>query len=368
MRTRVARRVAVAVLATLAALLMVEGAARVRQRVKYGTFGRIYEFEWDAASGLRLPVANLDTARIQTDSHGFRSPEPELPKPPGRVRIAFIGGSTVYCAEASSNEAAWPAQVVARLRERFPECSFDYVNAGAAGHTTRQMLVNLDARVLPLDPDLVVLHEATNDLARDTRDALSADVDLIERLEHGDRESWLTRFSLAAYLIEKNAMFHERRTSAELEGLGEGLDLESLAAGYGERFAQVLERASAGGSIPVACSFTRRVRPDQDASGRRTACASSLYYMPYMSPDRILEGFERYSTALRRAAERCGAILIECESAIPADETHFADSVHLTDRGCARMGEIVAEGLAADPRFRALCLSRAAVPGDSSGG
>jgi hypothetical protein len=82
--------------------------------------------------------------------------------------------------------------------------------------------------------------------------------------------------------------------------------------------------------------------------------------MPYLSPDRILEGFERYSAALRDAAERRGALLIECETAIPGDALHFADSVHLTDTGCALMGKLVADGLASDPRFRALCDARRA--------
>lgn len=97
---------------------------------------------------------------------------------------------------------------------------------------------------------------------------------------------------------------------------------------------------------------TVRVRAEQTEEQRLEACETSLYYMPYMTPELVLGSFEAYNRAIRRAAERTGAVLVEAEGRIPADDVHFNDSVHLKDPGLALLGEIVAEGILAAPQFR----------------
>src|SRR3712207_5046244 len=93
----------------LIALFILEGGLRVRQYLKYGsTKNTLYETIQDPASGLVIPKPNQSTRTIHIDSRGFRNPELIVPKPEGLVRIAFVGSSTTFCAEVSSNEATWP--------------------------------------------------------------------------------------------------------------------------------------------------------------------------------------------------------------------------------------------------------------------
>ena len=43
------------------------------------------------------------------------------------------------------------------------------INAGVPGYVVTESLKNLEHRVLPLEPDLVIYYEANNDMAIDTR-------------------------------------------------------------------------------------------------------------------------------------------------------------------------------------------------------
>ncbi len=91
------------------ALLLVEGAVRVRQYVWHGTFSTtLFRSSVDPVTGLEVPVAGETTGAIRINRLGFRGPEIEIPAPAGTIRIGFLGASTTFCAEASSNEAAWP--------------------------------------------------------------------------------------------------------------------------------------------------------------------------------------------------------------------------------------------------------------------
>ena len=140
--------VAVLLLGILVATALAEGFVRLRQWAKYGTatsYDSLYKI--DEASGLPTLVPGARVGKITINASGFRGPEIEMPKPPGRVRLAFIGASTTFCAEVSSDAAAWPDLVVERLHGRFPGTRFDYVNGGVPGYAVRESIVNLQHRI-----------------------------------------------------------------------------------------------------------------------------------------------------------------------------------------------------------------------------
>src|SRR2546428_10694265 len=138
-------RLALVVISVVVALLVVEGAVRVRRWMRYRTdraWG--YSFVDDPRTGLTIPKPNLDTGRIRIDSRGFRNPEIQMPKPAGRVRLAFLGASTTFCMEVSSNEATWPHHATQALSERYPGVTFDYINAGVPAYRLPLSRKNLE--------------------------------------------------------------------------------------------------------------------------------------------------------------------------------------------------------------------------------
>lgn len=347
-RRRLRSRLSLAAVALVASALLAEGAVRVRQWIRHGTFGSIYDFAVDPASGLRIPTPN-QRGRIETDSRGFRNPEIVVPKPPGRIRVAFLGGSTTFCAEASSNDATWPSLVVRALGDAHPTREFDLVNASAAAFHTGHSRTNFEQRVAPLEPDVVVIYHATNDLTHDSREAAVA-----QGIHSTSEESTLERWSLAWSLIRKNLLLRGAGAGARDDTPKLALDAGSLARRFATRLEALVRSCQSRVAVVALATFSHRVRESQTPAERAAACESALYYMPYLTPDDILAAITAYNAEIRRVAADTGCVLIDGEHDIPADAEHFNDSVHLRDAGCRVMAARVVEALEADPRFAAL--------------
>ncbi len=329
-----------------------EGVIRARQWMRYGVAGEsFHRFVEHPESGLRVPEPGLVDGRahrIEVNADGFRGPPLDRPKPEGRRRIAFLGGSTTFCAEASRNETTWPHLVSAGLAAAFPDV--DHVNAGVGGYAVAQSRLNLAHRVAPLAPDVIVIYHATNDLSSGTRE-LAVAAGLAAPRAH--EPSWLAQHSLAWNLIEKNWL--RGSPSAKTTG-GETLDPDPTR--HAERFAQnlgaLVSECRAVAPVVVLVTFSHKARREQDDETRAEACESSLFYMPYMSVDGILTGIEAYNDVIRRVAAEQGGLLVAGELGIPGDAEHFADSVHFTDAGCARQAERILQVLLAAPEVAAV--------------
>ena len=349
--SRLTLRITLLAVSVVVALLVLEGAVRVRQWLRYGTTAaEVVPLVRDPATGLRFAKPGL-TGRIRTDSRGFRNPEIEMPKPPGRVRLAFLGGSTTFCSEVSGNEATWPELVTRDLAARYPDVSFDFVNAGQPGYDVDASLRNLNVRVAPLEPDFILYYEASNDLSKDTR-LLAHRAGLFE----GEpvKPSALARISTAWNILEKNVILRRRASAASGPRLQ--YDADSLARGFEERLAELLRTARATAPVVAVATFAHKVRRDQPPDAQLRASTSSLYYAPYMSVPGLLDGWDAYNAAIRRAAAATGSILIDGDEAIPGDDVHFADSVHFLNPGSKRMADRVTKALLASPEFRRLLL------------
>lgn len=94
---------------------------------------------------------------------GFRGADVPLAKPEGTLRIACIGGSSTYGTGPKRDESTWPAKLGALLNERHPERPVDVINGGVPSWNSFECLGNLAFRVLPYDPDVVLIYLATND-------------------------------------------------------------------------------------------------------------------------------------------------------------------------------------------------------------
>ncbi|MAF65739.1 MAG: hypothetical protein CMJ84_08785 [Planctomycetes bacterium] len=98
------------------------------------------------------------------NSLGFRGPQISLKKPAGTLRIACLGGSSTYGHGPSSNETTWPARLEAHLASARPEGAIEVINGGCQGYSTFESLANLAFRVLPLEPDIVIVYHTINDM------------------------------------------------------------------------------------------------------------------------------------------------------------------------------------------------------------
>lgn len=342
------RNLSLAVASILVCLVLLEGAIRIRQWIRYGSTrvdlgGALIS---DPATNLMIPEPGSSTGNISINSLGFRGPEIPLEKPDHTIRLAFIGASTTFCAEASSNQMTWPDLVVQRLRHDYPETHFDYVNGGVAGYKTSESLINLRRRIRPLSPDVIVIYHATNDLAFEVSRLAAA-----EGLNLQQRHDWLEQRSLAWLLIKKNTLIAYRMRQAREGRHRLLLEGKNFSLGFEERLSQLIVESKKQASLVAIATFSYKVRQDQTPEVKAKSAEIAIFYMPSLTPESLLFGYQEFNRVIDKLALDHDLVLVQGELDIPADDQHFADTFHFRDLGNRKMAERVSSALASSPEF-----------------
>jgi len=167
--------VALIVFSTLLTFLLLETATRVwlnylatpEQYDRYVLFTSIdpKEFAWTPHQYLvYYPTPNYRKGQTFHNSLGYRNEEFTAEKPDNVFRIVALGGSSTYDISIEDNEKTFTAQLENLLTEEYGYQNVEVINAGVPGYNSWEILINLEFRVLDLDPDLVIIYENTNDV------------------------------------------------------------------------------------------------------------------------------------------------------------------------------------------------------------
>ena len=146
-------------LSTLLALLAAEGALRILG-VSYPNFyGPDPRRGWALIPGARGWWTKEGRAWVQVNRDGLRDEEHPRPKPPGEVRIAFLGDSCTESVQVPLGQTFWEL-LEKRLAASCPAVAGRKVEAldfGVSGYGTAQELLTLQHDVWKYSPDLVLL-------------------------------------------------------------------------------------------------------------------------------------------------------------------------------------------------------------------
>ena len=96
---------------------------------------------------------------FRTNSHGLRGPERQIPKPSGVLRIALVGDSIIEGIGLEREEDTIASQLERMLEGR----GIEVINAGVRGYNTQAEVELFRRRVLPYEPDLVIVVFVRND-------------------------------------------------------------------------------------------------------------------------------------------------------------------------------------------------------------
>jgi lysophospholipase L1-like esterase len=110
-----------------------------------------------------LPTSNLKRGKTLHNSLGYRDKEFSKNKPGNTFRIVVLGDSCVYCTEIEDNEKTFTAQLGRMLKKTYVHENVEVINAGVAGYSSWEMLINLEFRVLDIKPDLLIIYIGPND-------------------------------------------------------------------------------------------------------------------------------------------------------------------------------------------------------------
>ncbi len=358
---RIAARLGIGCVSGLFLLGLAEVAARVLVRRMDAEKLRIYTEHTDVKgryrSHPRLPYVPTP-GYPSHNSLGFRGPEVELEKPPGRLRIACLGASTTYGHELAWNDA-WPAQLERLLRAEGVDA--EVINGGVPGWISLEMRVSLEVSVLPLRPDVVVVYEGRNELFpqsfRDYRSDYSHYRDphwdfagtnyvhkevfrwsrlaLLLCTHAGQRFGWEERLENPIYGCNVKA------NVPTPEEIVRHLADPERTEGYRDNLEQIVALSRAGGARVLLC--TMAFRAEKFASG-------NLPEDPSAYPALGLQ-VEENNGVVRDMGRRLGVPVAETAS-LAAHEEWFRDDCHTTPEAQARQAEIVLERLIAEDMLR----------------
>ncbi len=335
------RRLLLALLSPCVALLLLELAcralgvapARVEKPFKDFDLGWAFVSGSEPSYFVKSPTRFFEPRKnargvARTDEHAFRGAE-HPPHHARMLRVAVLGDSTTFGFGVRMSDS-FVGRVEQALRSRHADLDVDVVNAGCPAYSTWQNRLDLDERVLPLAPDVVVL-------------ALSGFNDATGAVGFAD-EDW-SRYAVArtgalATLLGRSrfAAFIER-TLGPLWGRALVRDPQDAVRAVEEG------RAPSGRRVPKdALAANERAMID-----RIRAAGALPIVLVHCHPDaEIAKDPERreYSRQIEQVARESHVPCVVGSTALPTSgDGFYYDKIHPTETGHARLADLLGDAI-----------------------
>lgn len=110
-----------------------------------------------------VPSPNYSNGKNKHNSLGFRGEDFSVKKKSGTYRIVCIGGSTTYTSFIEDYKKSYPYLMEQELKAEGYK-NIEVINSGSGGWRSYESLINLQFRLLELDPDLIIIYHSVNDI------------------------------------------------------------------------------------------------------------------------------------------------------------------------------------------------------------
>ncbi len=305
--------------------------------------------------------------RFTTNAFGFRSPRLQsIDKPVGVRRIFCIGGSTTACNYIDDQEV-WTEKLNQRLQARMQlDVTVDVINTGCAGHSTREHITMLAQRVIPFDPDLVIVMAGINDLVLQMATDYSPYRE-DQRSRYIPSVGWIPKAKYlicsASQIIRRVVLVKRSREGRdELGNYRQTLNGDWLKWRRNLLTQRPIERLADASRFPrpefeqnlrslVGICRTNEIpillltQPAMYRSDLDEYETSLLWFAlgkRHYSPGDMALLLSRYNECTRSVAERLGVPLVDLAAQLPRDTSVFYDDCHFNVSGCTAVAEIIA--------------------------
>ena len=266
-------------------------------------------------------VVRVGDADLRIDENGFVRPS-KLHESPD-LSIVFIGGSTTMCRKVAESKR-FPYLVGRALEEDLGRSVNSY-NAGIPGADSLHSINLLINKILPLEPDVVVLMHAINDVA----------------VLYHEGSLWNahpTRSHLGCTRVGRSSR-KERVEEWADRGAHELISSPQGPTQLREEFATNLimfvRIARAKGIVPVLMTQFNRIQlqPGQ---------ASKFEKRPSLAFRSL---YKRFQQLTRDIGEATDVLVIDLAEELPPEQRYFLDLVHLSELGSVEVADIIARKL-----------------------
>ena len=264
-------------------------------------------------------------------------------------RIAVLGGSSIYTEMVRDFRKSFTVQLQRVLRDKYGYTNVEVVNAGVGGYTSWESLVNLEFRVLDIDPDLLIIYHGANDVHARL---------VSSSLYRGDNFGLRKQWSLAEIPFwERSVLF--RFIASKLNfvplhfryGLYDCVNTHSSHAGimgYDEKIGgnplSVLKN-----NPPIY--FERNLRnmiaiaKEYNIQILFATWAYSPLFEDYASTQHYQLGFKENNEAVRNVTEKHNIQLFDFVKVMPSDKRFWHDGRHVNEEGALLKANLFAEFL-----------------------
>ena len=276
---------------------------------------------WSLRPGYRGVGPNLPDVALsytmQVNNLGLRGGPLALPKPAGVIRIAALGDSVTF-GFGVSEEETYPARVASLLAADVAPKRTDWVNAGVPGFSILQGLGQLDKRVLPTRPDIVVVLFGWNDGWRATTPDSAWWPGKLEALIPSSR-----LFAFAQRHAEPLMCRFGPRTGEDTRPMTPRVPVPD----FEQNLRDITAHVRGAGATPILVTAPAAFGPHRPRD--------SYFRYGWTVPRAELEPTRlRYAPAVRRVATATSTPVVDCAVRVPADPALFlADGYHPNKAG-----------------------------------
>ena len=307
--------------------------ASVEQLQKYGLYDQVPSRNWQMQRHHYLNYALNPDYRVDLIRHnalGYRGRDINIEKPDSVFRIVCLGGSTTYSVYIRDDQKAYPFLVEKNLKEKYGHRNLQIINAGVPGYNSWESLINLQFRVLDLQPDMIIIYHGTNDVH-----PRLIPTQYYQGDNAGRRKQWeypeisiydrsaLLRFLRRHMGITSQVGLETMITPTFEEGPVENFQtkemLEQNPPIYFERnLRNMIAIAQANGIIPMLATW-----------------AYSPQKGDYASTEHYIQGFQEGNAIILKLGQELGVPVFDFASVMPQDANYWQDGRHVNYDGVA---------------------------------
>ncbi|MEK8015913.1 MAG: SGNH/GDSL hydrolase family protein [Candidatus Parabeggiatoa sp.] len=328
-------------------------------------------YQWHPFTGITFMPNNSfqgghpyqkEPSSIVVDKHGFLANVSTLKyqKSSNEIRIATIGASTTANIYLSYDDN-WPGYLGRLVQNALPDKKIKVINAGVPGFDTAQSIGNLALRVIPFQPDIVIIYHAYNDLKAIGKEVnFQPDYSHIHTKPYGfhNKPNWLIRWlDHSMFYVRLRQQYRDYNQNAQKlealknERLGKSNRLNHIPQEAKKIFEQhihtLVSIAKGQGAEVVLSSFATLNDPQLDYSDfevfnplskfQRGQIYALMHFTPGLTSKAIFEGINSYNEILKTIAIQEETGWVDNATLVPHEDQYFLDRVHFSKEGAARM-------------------------------
>ena len=291
-----------------------------------------------------IPAPNYTniTGKTSHNSMGFRGPEIRKSSS-NTIRIVTIGGSTTYNTKIEEDQKTYPAQLQTYLNSAQNKIEVEVINAGVGGYTTWESFINFAFRVLEIEPDILIIYHAANDLHTQRVRNYASDNIGYRRPWHLStdwklallKHSYIVRLFRSIFRYSK-PLGVEHYTNVEIVDYSKPAQYIHEPYYFEKNLQKIIKLAKSYDIEVILCTFA----------------SNPNFTKHYASTEYYKKGFLKMNTIIRECSVRYDLVCVDLETAMSRESLYWVDGVHMNEKGAEKKAEIIGDALLAADLLR----------------